>query len=728
MLCNFVQNVQNTKWTSILSCFTSLHIWLISNVKHAYIEDLLIHSYKTGDEKPYIRRNKWNTYITKFLSINIHNRSTKTVQNSLYVLTKNSKMFIIFSNKYIITSRNSSFNITSPTFKAFSLGYKLPEYVDYITNKYLKLVLHKAFKLNLTVIELQVIGKCFIKTNEKLVILTYYKTHSIQFKFCGVYSLFPLYLPYRIVVILYSNNYMFKAFNSSGSIISSNVVKTLQIVSFKSIISVFYVLSYIFKNMSIYKSLNMVVDVFDGPGMKSPKSRYGYNIASLKLSSFQCVIQTQFILNTSTNFKEHIYYVGRTFPPIYMNVSDKGGKQFFLDSGSRFGLYVYRITVSRGYNVNITLKHFTYTGEESNICQYGGISIIEYKASKFLICNKGYERGTFYLHYKQYIYIHTKAILVIYSYKYYSHIKISFVIDQTNCSLLLLNPCEGHETIKNSLGAHYHISFDTEQCSILDMTTTDERIFGPKNYLYCMVSLDFIPTDLITQGFFKISVSGYFRRLHGLTYIDRIGHAELHRPDKRVFTWWNPFDELTGPFIAIDYGFDKVKMYSTDDVLCTFDMIVDSHETLPFYSSVASLIYSWVQIYLEPIKVTPKALQINKNVLPITHLIRRSIYEAIYFEVDRSEIQRKNKTWFQIKGQTTQLTRPSLDAVVSFDIMTPFNDHFKTMILSVPGNLHSLVAKLHQNKMSNMVFKWLMRPKSDFHLSGGQHRTMAGVH
>ena len=718
-----------------LQNFLMISLIVIGNIQNISAEDFLYHILNSKEEKlPRLSAN-WMAYIQKYLEKSIHKlpeiEKNKTVTDLLFIFYRRSNIFKSSSEKSIsrmmIIRSMGNHVVNAPLFSMVtSLHFGYFEF-----NIWVSFNLDKNLKLNFTFNTLRA-GFCDIRMKHSFVITSSINHESIDFKFCGTYSKFPIYAPHKSVAFSFPpGSRQFEelfAMDVSGSIFSAHVVVNVKMIMNETITSLTHFISHrstfihvfrivVDKHMCVLVTAVQVLSltIFDGPGIHSPH----YNIFPYRASSFQCLLQ---VINHEMHIKikAMVVYTGVKIPhrSNFINITSKNVfSSIYYDSGSQSGTHVYHISSPRNTQLNISLIYFSHSGRESTECQFGGIVFLEPSSSKmkeiFLLCNKGSKNNPFYLHYRQNIYVQHDSTIIIFSYKYYSHILTYCTISFTLCHTIHVNPCTRYEGNQNIL--KISISRHMPKCTIIDITPNykSENVWSMYT---CTVTLKFCH-DSATGGFLHYTISGYYQKFPAykmwivLPHIKTISYVMWHPDGRRS----NKFDRSTKLNF---HGWSR----SVSNIFSNFSFLSEVHENTMIPMNFWKFHYQWVQITIQPsINKLDKIFQINFKPIALVNFIRKSRYEAVLIKV--KELGR-NHVWLKLKG----LSKPSnvpyfLETAVKFDISHRFHSRGNAMILATPGAFHDLEISLLQKKYKKLVYNWLLGYPTKDSFSG--HRTIS---
>ena len=225
----------------------------------------------------------------------------------------------------------------------------------------------------------------------------------------------------------------------------------------------------------------------------------------------------------------------------FINISNqKILNNIYYDSGSLFGIHVYHILSPKNSHLNISLIYFSHSGRQSTECQFGGIVFLEPSSSRmkeiFQLCNKVNDRNYFYLNFEQNIYVKHDSTMIIFSYKYYSHILTSCTVSFTLCYTIKVNPCETYEAKQNILKTS--ISWQMSKCTIIDIRPSYESEYiSPWNKFECTVWLKHYYESSKKVDSLHYTILGYYqtflkvkRQLFKLPYQRKVSFQKLY-PD-----------------------------------------------------------------------------------------------------------------------------------------------------------------------------------------------------
>ena len=158
---------------------------------------------------------------------------------------------------------------------------------------------------------------------------------------------------------------------------------------------------------------------FDGTGFMSKKTVLFYPNGTVKLNSFQCVLQV--LQQSLTSVPKYITYKGRSFIMNPYSILNRQTQVLTLPGELCLKENCVLSLRSSGNPIlNITIINHTYTGELESKCGYGGTSFFEYSdrtvTNMFTLCGPLWfpERS---------IYSYTSTVIAVaYSYQNYSSV------------------------------------------------------------------------------------------------------------------------------------------------------------------------------------------------------------------------------------------------------------------------------------------------------------------
>ena len=709
--------------------FLLLTLIMSVNIRNISAEDFLYHILNSKDKLPVLSSN-WMAYIQKYLEKSIHKylnvEKNTPVTDVLFQLYRRSNILKNSSVKSV--TRNTIYNshqiihfIKSPL---FTLRTSLYYFVDWGIR--VSFNLDKKLRLNFTFNTLRVLGYCDLRTKEGFVITSSSdQQESIDFEFCGIYSRFPLYVPFKRASFMYEGSS--KAFekmrtmNAIGSVISAHVVANVHMIMNQALTYLTHFISmrsmfvHIFrivvdKHMCVLLKAKQILSfiVFDGPGIHSPS----HKIFPFRASAFQCLLQ---VTHHEMYIDIHamVSYTGVITAHNFINISNQNVfNNIFYDSGSQFGIQRYHILSPKNSHLNISLIYFSHSGRQSTECQFGGMVILEPSSSGmraiFQVCNKVTERNIFYLGEGQNIYVKHDITMIIFSHKYYSHILTSSTVSFTLCYIIKVNPCATYEGIQNILKTS--ISWEMSQCTIIDVTPSYESGYiSSWNKFMCPVCLKFNYDSSKKLNFLQYTTSGYYQTL--LTYPKQ--WIKLPYQSKVFSRKWYP----DGRRSTSDQILTGIIFEPASSMSFKLSFLAEIHETIGISLDFEKYSYQWVQIIIKRNNNKDnKIVQINIKPITIVNAIRTSRYEALLIKVKELG---KGKVWFKFKG----FSRPSdatylLETAVKFSISHLLHKHQNSIILAVPGAFHHLEISLLQKHLKTLEYNWLSVDPAKFSVTG----------
>ena len=208
---------------------------------------------------------------------------------------------------------------------------------------------------------------------------------------------------------------------------------------------------------------------FDGPGFMSKKTVLFYSNGTVKLSSFQCVMQVVQRSLYIYNVPKYITYKGRSFIMSQYVILNRQTQVFTLPGKLCLeDICILRLRSSGNSILNVTITNHTYTGQLESKCGYGGTSFFEYSditvTNMFTLC------GPFWFPERS-IYSHTSSVVVVvYSYQNYSSVQINFKISTSNCTLIKLSPCQPRMKFEELLMTKL-LKTDPTSCSVVQISS-----------------------------------------------------------------------------------------------------------------------------------------------------------------------------------------------------------------------------------------------------------------
>ncbi len=325
----------------------------------------------------------------------------------------------------------------------------------------------KGLSLNLTFSSIKVFSHCHENyRNQFLVQSVIGKGLSVLFKFCGIHSNTTLFPPANTVIIEYVNKAGAGEIKGIIAVMSPDVIVSKTRENSKShFLGGFHILKgnlfvytfriYTEKDKQLY--LNLCLEfiqflIFDGPGIKS-------NVVTgaktnFVCSTFQCILQaTTKQANDTLTTNDIVTFYGKRRQVQQFNFSTKLHLKFPKeDSDLNPWFEVFEVKLQNNKSLNVTVLNFYLEGEQSMICLFGGVVVMEPFATThspfretFSLCNKGTHENSFILHQAQSIFVGSMTKLIVYSYKMYTKLQLIFTLGHTRCRTIQIHPCEFEE-------------------------------------------------------------------------------------------------------------------------------------------------------------------------------------------------------------------------------------------------------------------------------------------
>ncbi len=190
-----------------------------------------------------------------------------------------------------------------------------------------------------------------------------------------------------------------------------------------------------------------------GPGFKSNKIIITKFPAVIQASSFQCLLHTN--IPMSFQYVVILFSVNQFHKEI---VDESTNLKLDLSTEGTFGFG--RVYQSNQIFLNISITHFTYLGDEDSNCQYGAVWFyeIDFDGRGSVSSSSSSPRKIASLCFPavkehksiQNIYSAKRSIfLLVYTYKYYSHINISMQVAQSSCFPIVIDVCDPYHKQPN---------------------------------------------------------------------------------------------------------------------------------------------------------------------------------------------------------------------------------------------------------------------------------------
>ena len=225
------------------------------------------------------------------------------------------------------------------------------------------------------------------------------------------------------------------------------------------------------------KTVNVIVEIYDGPGVLSPKLNKGLTTSAVLLSTtFQVYLFLKTgektlpsspkyigLLITSVTRHDHQEFINLD-PGRHSIVKYPNPKCIFSTFCSTF------ITANLNSFINATTASFVYNGHNSITCSIGGVTVFDfvngtYKEMTTICTNQGIN----YVHRNIYSSTST-AILLFYFYQGYSSgMKVELNVSTTKCRKIIVDACQNNYDVS---------SFDI----MFKNVTKQQRIQGKKDH------------------------------------------------------------------------------------------------------------------------------------------------------------------------------------------------------------------------------------------------------
>ena len=440
---------------------------------------------------------------------------------------------------------------------------------------------------------------------------------EVNFVFCGRYSTFNVYPPYRQVAFIV--NFVFHLIFQTGfSLISKDIVfnKAAQkgydfttpvfvhdiiaqgflLYTYRIIVNKYEVLYFDLRITNVISAI-----YFDGPGFLSEKQRLLKSWNVVALSSFQCFVQ---ILYERTQIQPYdLWYTGYPLPMDEIHLADveynkisSSGSKCWRGEHTKFSPCVYKAISPINSIVKVTTTKFVHRSEEDAKCLLGGMAFFVDDTSGVLeethtFCNKEIDRHDTEWLFPQSFYLDSNvSVIVIYLFKEYSWLSVESTITYSRCRVLTISPCKIHlpttdtpdvmslvvKAMNNKLG---NIDENPGLCTILQLSSG---------------KYETVPLEDLTRYFELLEITTY-KRCSVTINLNHMSHQPLstqyeiigfHERKKLPFAMMffvevQDYDSFDGNYSCMTItDRQRVKMgklRSTNDILNCFDHT----ETIP---------------------------------------------------------------------------------------------------------------------------------------------------
>ena len=275
------------------------------------------------------------------------------------------------------------------------------------------------------------------------------------FEYCGIHSGVVMYPPGKTVMIILNSESKFNTFEISlffsifdikrinSAAIPGLMLKASEITYFQGIKQ--FLLRFLLlalKNRflilrpftKIYQA-GKYVKVFDGPGIFSPILDGDIFITS----TFQCIIiiclysinDTSFL--KELNYSSHLNVINK-----YLILKTYQRKEY---SFSKTNFYILNSHGKLNAFINLTIVNLTYSGYNDPICTYAGLTAYNLISNTYVeISSECFSFDGFYRYRNMYS-SSNDTLIVIYSYKEYGILNVSFSLSTTYCKVVSINMC-----------------------------------------------------------------------------------------------------------------------------------------------------------------------------------------------------------------------------------------------------------------------------------------------
>ena len=189
--------------------------------------------------------------------------------------------------------------------------------------------------------------------------------------------------------------------------------------------------------------------LFPGPGFSHTRKRILSRTGTCFIQNFQCSLQIIHSMDFYNNNSFHVNmsFKGKVLP---MKSIEVEYTILFTFPGSDCNIVknvcILMVNTIKSSYINFTILTFTFEGFPNSKCEYGGVSLQNYKGSSFhesyVLCNR-FNYTSQYRHFKlQSIYSNnSKLLIVIYHYGKYSSLAIKAYVSKITCSGVMVDIC-----------------------------------------------------------------------------------------------------------------------------------------------------------------------------------------------------------------------------------------------------------------------------------------------
>ena len=207
-------------------------------------------------------------------------------------------------------------------------------------------------------------------------------------------------------------------------------------------ILIIHVLKTKFIKIKIYNLPSSRISAFDGPGLlsKQVQTVKNHKMISFFTKTFQCT----FIIKCWFFSSYKITYSGINNNMVSRIIVNNNTTSYITYPDDMCHLQsvvcLVNISVKNDDNVNLTLARIETTEEQTNLCQYAGITVLNTDTTHYrelkTVCHyfEGYRYQRFYSK-KPFL------LFIIYMYKEYVKMKISMYYSQSKCTPITINVC-----------------------------------------------------------------------------------------------------------------------------------------------------------------------------------------------------------------------------------------------------------------------------------------------
>ena len=179
--------------------------------------------------------------------------------------------------------------------------------------------------------------------------------------------------------------------------------------------------------------------VFVGPGFLSKKIDITSDNTTLYMDTFQCILRA--VKRREQSLK--VTYKPRHLVRAYVNLITNE-KHNLKCRNTR--LCILHFHCPDSLYVNLTISSYVYMGPPSDQCSLGGLALYDNKLGdfeeEFILCNRhNYFVSTFELPRQVISSSNSSALLILYSYKEYSHLILNGSVSITSCKGTKINIC-----------------------------------------------------------------------------------------------------------------------------------------------------------------------------------------------------------------------------------------------------------------------------------------------